>query len=134
MAWRDGAFIRPLLGERKASLQGYLQAIGQPWMEDESNAGSKYKRNRVRHQLVPLLNELSGGPDALLARIGAVEQGDGWCCQAVADDEKSGKNASSLEQMQFWRPCRALSAGNALSSQEYHYHMACRDGDSILCS
>ena len=47
----QGAFVRPLLRERKSALQAYLQAIGQQWMEDSSNAKLKYKRNRVRLQV-----------------------------------------------------------------------------------
>ena len=47
----------------------HLRALGQEWREDASNAVPKYKRNRVRLQLVPLLEELAGGGDEVLAKI-----------------------------------------------------------------
>lgn len=40
--------IRPLLGVRKASLQAYLQAQSQPWIEDPSNQSDRHARNRLR--------------------------------------------------------------------------------------
>lgn len=43
--------IRPLLGVRKAQLIDALQAIGQPWIEDPSNASDAYARNRLRGTL-----------------------------------------------------------------------------------
>lgn len=72
MRWQDGPFVRPLLGQRKSELVAYLRALGQEWREDASNAVPKYKRNRVRLQLLPLLEELTGG--GLHARIGVLEQ------------------------------------------------------------
>ena len=60
MEWRSGGFARPLLDVRKAELVDALRADGQDWMEDASNAEPKYKRNRVRLELLPLLDELAG--------------------------------------------------------------------------
>jgi len=56
----EGRWFRPLLGERKQVLIQYLQRIGQGWMEDQSNQKNDYLRNRIRNQLVPLLDELAG--------------------------------------------------------------------------
>ena len=72
MGWQDGPFVRPLLDQRKAALVAYLREIGQDWREDQSNMEPRYRRNRVRLELVPLLEELTGG--GLHARIAAVEQ------------------------------------------------------------
>ena len=45
-------------------------AGGDGGMDDPSNADATYaRRNAVRHRLVPLLEELCGGEDALLARL-----------------------------------------------------------------
>ena len=104
MRWREGAFVRPLLSERKSALQAYLQAIGQQWMEDSSNAKLKYKRNRVRLQLVPLLEDLSGGGGALVARVAAMEQQS-----AQLSEWLSVASASYLEAEDTWRlPSRSL--------------------------
>ena len=60
MAWRNGPFIRPLLSTPRASLSAYLAAKGQGWLEDPTNASPRYQRNRVRHELLPLLDDLTG--------------------------------------------------------------------------
>ena len=43
----------------KNELKEYLEEIGQSWHDDLSNDSLKYKRNRVRHELLPLLRTLS---------------------------------------------------------------------------
>ncbi|MBN2216792.1 MAG: tRNA lysidine(34) synthetase TilS, partial [Pirellulales bacterium] len=49
--------VRPLLGFRRAELVDYLDALGQPYRVDSSNANSQFTRNRLRHELLPLLAE-----------------------------------------------------------------------------
>jgi tRNA(Ile)-lysidine synthase len=61
MAWRAGFFIRPLLDLPHARLAAYLGERGLEWLEDPSNRDPRYKRNRVRHELLPLLDELAEG-------------------------------------------------------------------------
>jgi tRNA(Ile)-lysidine synthase len=49
--------IRPLLGIRRTELIAYLDALQQPYCRDPSNADSRYTRNRIRHQLLPRLQQ-----------------------------------------------------------------------------
>eukprot|EP00980_Cylindrotheca_fusiformis_P004322 scaffold921_cov126-Cylindrotheca_fusiformis.AAC.1 len=51
--------VRPWLQYTKQDLKDYLLSRGKKWREDSSNASPKYLRNRVRNELVPLLEELS---------------------------------------------------------------------------
>jgi tRNA(Ile)-lysidine synthase len=50
-----GRIIRPLLEVRKHDLVAELDRVGLPWIEDPSNDDPKFLRNRVRHELLPLL-------------------------------------------------------------------------------
>ena len=59
MSRSDPPFIRPLLDFRKNMLSDFLKENGFEWREDASNQDSKYMRNRVRHELLPLLRTLS---------------------------------------------------------------------------
>ena len=59
MLWKNPPFIRPLLNCRKKELMQYLKSNNFSWMEDSTNLSSSYLRNRVRMELVPLLNELT---------------------------------------------------------------------------
>lgn len=51
--------VRPWLQYSKQDLMDYLRARNKTWREDTSNASPKYLRNRVRNELLPLLEELS---------------------------------------------------------------------------
>jgi tRNA(Ile)-lysidine synthetase-like protein len=73
---------RPLLSVRKSQLLEFLTSRGLAWREDASNQSSKYLRNRVRNELVPLLADLAshggnGGGDgatALQTRLDRMSQ------------------------------------------------------------
>jgi tRNA(Ile)-lysidine synthase len=50
-----GRLVRPLLGVSRAEVLRYLATRGLGWREDASNADAAFRRNRVRHELLPLL-------------------------------------------------------------------------------
>lgn len=47
--------VRPLLSTRREQIEHYLRSLNQPWCEDASNRDPKHLRNRIRHELLPLL-------------------------------------------------------------------------------
>jgi len=51
--------IRPMLFTTRAAIESYALANGLLWREDESNTSDKYARNRLRHQVVPVLQTLN---------------------------------------------------------------------------
>jgi len=67
MPARQGLWVRPVLHVPRKDLQAYLERRGLAWLDDPSNESPRYKRNRVRLELLPLLNELAGG--AIGARL-----------------------------------------------------------------
>lgn len=72
-----GEVVRPLLTFRRAELQDFLRQQLQPWREDSSNLDLGFLRNRVRHTLLPVLNE-SFGPSAIhnLADLAEIARAD----------------------------------------------------------
>jgi tRNA(Ile)-lysidine synthase len=52
-----GRILRPLLATTRAEIETYLNALGQPWREDSSNRHLTHTRNRIRHQLLPTLED-----------------------------------------------------------------------------
>jgi tRNA(Ile)-lysidine synthase len=50
-----GAVVRPLLGATRAEIESYLRELGQDWREDSTNRHLSFTRNRIRHELLPLL-------------------------------------------------------------------------------
>jgi tRNA(Ile)-lysidine synthase len=62
--------VRPMLGVRSADVKDYLTSIGQAWRTDKSNVDRRFKRNRIRHDILPQLGAALGGDAAeALARI-----------------------------------------------------------------
>jgi len=51
----NGPILRPLLATTRAEIEAYLHAINQTWREDSTNKHLTYTRNRIRHELLPLL-------------------------------------------------------------------------------
>jgi tRNA(Ile)-lysidine synthase len=53
------AIVRPLILSRRRDVLAHLGRRGLPHAEDPSNCDRRFLRTRVRHELVPLLEELS---------------------------------------------------------------------------
>lgn len=53
--------IRPLLTTSRSQIEAYLLHYALPHVEDSSNANDDYTRNRLRHQVIPLLEQISPG-------------------------------------------------------------------------
>lgn len=51
--------VRPLLIFSRAEIETFANENQLKWREDSSNSSDKYLRNKIRHQLVPLLKELN---------------------------------------------------------------------------
>jgi len=51
-------WARPLLGLRKAEITRYMIDHHHAWREDLTNHSKKYLRNRVRNELIPLLQDI----------------------------------------------------------------------------
>ncbi|MCV0403702.1 MAG: tRNA lysidine(34) synthetase TilS [Chloroflexi bacterium] len=73
---RRGAVVRPLLGARRATLRGLLDGAGLAYREDPSNADRAHLRNRVRHEVVPLLEELRPGAVDRIGRFARLAADD----------------------------------------------------------
>ena len=61
MSAQEGRVLRPMLHLNRSDIQGLAEARGWRWQEDASNASSKYLRNRIRHELLPLLEDIKPG-------------------------------------------------------------------------
>lgn len=53
----DLRLLRPLLDCTRIELRKYLQSRGVTWLEDPSNEDRAFRRNRIRHELLPYLRE-----------------------------------------------------------------------------
>jgi len=63
------SIMRPLLGIRRTELRDFLETFQQPFREDSSNADSRFTRNRIRHELLPLLETFNPQIAEVLNRL-----------------------------------------------------------------
>lgn len=67
-----GKFIRPLLQTPREEIEAYLSALGQTYVEDETNDDLHYARNRLRKVIWPELMKLHGGARENIARTAQI--------------------------------------------------------------
>lgn len=56
---RRGRLIRPLLTTTRAEIDAYVAAHAIPYGDDDTNEDDAYARNRLRHQVTPVLESLN---------------------------------------------------------------------------
>lgn len=69
LEWAEGRVVRPLLGVTRSEIEAYLRGLGQAWREDSSNRSTTFTRNRIRHDLLPLLETWNPRLRAHLAQM-----------------------------------------------------------------
>jgi tRNA(Ile)-lysidine synthase len=102
-----GRIIRPLIEMRRSALETELRRAGLSWVEDETNRDPKYLRNRIRHELLPLLAD-SYNPDVATAfvRLASVARET-----VSALDRTAG---AELDRLAVWRDRAATVRLDAL--------------------
>ena len=59
IAYKNGCVVRPLLQESRESIICYLDAIGQDYVTDSTNLQDEYMRNKIRLNLLPLMEMMN---------------------------------------------------------------------------
>lgn len=71
-----GVVIRPLIDCRRADIAAYLTSIGETFRDDVTNGDLTVPRNRVRHELLPVIERMAPGGVGALARAAALAADD----------------------------------------------------------
>jgi tRNA(Ile)-lysidine synthase len=78
---------RPILGLRRSETVALCRAEGLQIAHDDSNDDRRFRRNRVRHELLPLMNDLAERDMApILARTAALLRDDDALLDRMSDD------------------------------------------------
>ena len=65
---RRGNIIRPLLGVSRKEIEEYLKNKKIKYVTDETNACDEYSRNKIRHHVMPIAEEISFGATEHMSR------------------------------------------------------------------
>jgi tRNA(Ile)-lysidine synthetase-like protein len=72
----DLVIVRPLLETPRADIEAYIRELGIQPRLDRTNADRSYIRNRLRHDIMPLLEAINPQVRAALARTGQLARDD----------------------------------------------------------
>ena len=64
---QNGFIVRPMLNIPRTEIESFLKEAHQPFRTDSTNTDTAFKRNKIRHELFPLLRELNPSIDRTLA-------------------------------------------------------------------
>lgn len=82
---REGIYIRPLLNVRRREIEEYCAGLQLSFRNDPSNRKPIYKRNKIRLELLPLLEkEYNPGLVSTLLRLGEICREEDNCLEALA--------------------------------------------------
>ncbi len=75
---------RPLILQRRNDVLAYLEQLGQSYRTDDSNFRPKYARNRVRLEIMPILESLHPGAGGNIARTASMLRDDLEALESLA--------------------------------------------------
>jgi tRNA(Ile)-lysidine synthase len=64
----QGAVIRPFLNMRKSHIHDIALGYSVPWREDSSNTKSDYSRNKIRNEMIPIVDLMQPGFHEMLLK------------------------------------------------------------------
>ena len=106
---RDGTIIRPLLRVRREEILSYLEKTGLSFVTDPSNADPRFLRNRIRMELLPLLETYQPRVIERLARTAGIMREDEAFLVKTAQDWIS-RRAEIHDGADLRLPAAALAA------------------------
>ena len=132
--YRNQRLIRPLLSVTREAVRCYLRSRHWQWREDSSNQDMRFSRNRVRHKLIPLLEQafnsnivevLAGTAENLRGDVETLE----WLVLELAQ-QNVWKEGGRLG----WQVCWMKTLPRGLQRQLVRYACRCLDfrGRQIL--
>ena len=116
--------VRPLLDVTRAEILKYLSEHDIPWREDESNQDRTFVRNRVRHEILPRLEELNPRIVSALCRTASVMRGEvqrveHFSQQALDATRRISESESTSASTHFSRPTSGEDSLNVANRQVF---------------
>ncbi|MBT3219447.1 MAG: tRNA lysidine(34) synthetase TilS [Proteobacteria bacterium] len=109
MEWQHGAYVRPMLGISRQQLMRWAEWRQLKWREDPTNGDSRVLRNRIRHEVMPLLEELRPGARDGLARSATLAGIDAsYLDSLVPEVLGDGWEVAALHEMPLALASRAI--------------------------
>jgi len=142
----NGTVIRPLLNFTRNEIENFAKENNILWREDSSNASDKYFRNKLRHDIIPILKSLNPAfTDSFLQTILNLQQS-----QSLVNDasvlvykkivtEREGQKYINIDQLKRLPNCKAylyqwLSPFGFTAWNDIYDLMDAQSGKQVLSS
>ena len=110
---RRGRIIRPLLFASRSQIKSYQKNQRIEYREDSSNRETKYQRNKIRHDVLPIMEQINPGfmeaMEGNMARLGEVFEIYDQSVQKIRKElftEKNGKITIAIDKLRALSPLR----------------------------
>jgi tRNA(Ile)-lysidine synthase len=114
--------IRPLLELPRSVIAGYGEAHSLAWIEDESNADLRYRRNHLRREVMPRIGQQFPGAAQALARAGGHFAEAALLLDELAQADRRGCNRGTGTHRSRLLQCTERTEG----AQPVTFRVACR--------
>lgn len=99
---KRGNIVRPLIGRSRGEIVAYLEALGQPHRTDSTNLSGKYARNRVRLEVLPILEAMRPGASGNISRAANLAREDLEALEEMASEaieERGDETVVALDRI-----------------------------------
>lgn len=96
IAEQNGYYIRPFLGWTKKEILEYTEKNGLSYREDTTNADTRYARNKIRHEVLPRLEETVRGASENIAKFARLATEDDALLYEYAGELVTERNGEYL--------------------------------------
>ena len=103
-AARPPSVVRPLLPFRRTEIEAHAAAQEIPFREDPTNRDPRWTRNRLRHEILPALEEAVPGARAALAALAGTSGTEGAALDELVDGRIAALEAARAGDRHRGRP------------------------------
>lgn len=108
---RRGIFIRPLLSCSREEIEDFCREYNVPFVTDSTNLTDEYTRNKIRHNILPVLKEINPSVLESFAKTASLLEQDRDFIQSVCETEyKNRTEGKKLNVVGFEKLPTAVSS------------------------
>lgn len=120
--------VRPLLSVSHDVVTAYAEANSVQYVEDESNSSGEFLRNRVRHEVIPVLKEVFSKslPSVLVQTLSRLQE-DEAALEKLGQDEKTCDLLPEWRKLQLLAEQQIQERAHCIGYADYKRIISCRE-------
>lgn len=133
---RSGSVVRPLLDESRWAIEEYVSSLSLGYVDDSSNKSDAHRRNRLRNNILPLLDsQFPGAADAILRTMTNLEKMEAIYREAVDERLRLFVSDGSIDLVGLSKqPYADTLLFEYLKGRNFNYTQVCNMLDSASSS